>query len=131
MSVRFGAPYPLIEVHVFLPNPQFGDSESFMASVTTKRSMDNTRYTYVKSKNGRKRLQMRFRVTRMKALEFRAFLVAYYRTRIMLLDHLDQLWLGWITTNPNEFENSQAIPGNVNTGETLADIQIEFEGIKQ
>ena len=99
MSVRFGAPYPLISVHVFLPSPEFGDSESFVASIETKRSMNNTRYTYVKSKDGRKRLQMHFRVTRMKALEFRAFLVDYYRTRVTLLDHLGQLWLGWITTN--------------------------------
>jgi hypothetical protein len=133
MSVRLGAPFPLIETYVYLPNPEFGDSEAFSAELDRKRSIDNTLYTYVKSKDGRKKLQMRFRMTRMKMLEFRAFLVAYYRTRITLFDHLEQLWIGWITTNPNEFENSRAIFGRNSTltGETLADIQIEFEGIKQ
>lgn len=132
MSIRFGAPYPLIETYVYLPNPEFGDSEAFTISISSKRSMDNTRYTYVKSKDGRKRLQMRFHLTRKKALEFRAFLNAYYRTCITLFDHLEQLWIGWITTNPNEFENVRAILGNSSiTGDTLTDIQIEFEGTKQ
>jgi hypothetical protein len=69
----------------------------------------------------------------MKALEFRAFLLAYYRTKIELLDHEDQLWIGWITTNPNEFENASyfASPNPGLTGETYASIQIEFEGTKQ
>lgn len=133
MSVRFGAPYPLIEAYTYLPSPEWGDSEAFATTITRKRSIDNTQYTYVKTKDGRKKLQFRFRMTRMKMLEFRAFLQAYYRTRVTLLDHLDQLWIGWITTNPNEFENSRAIFGrnSATIGETLADIQIEFEGIKQ
>ena len=133
MSVRFGAPFPLIEMYTYLPNPEFGDSESFASTLTRKRSINNTLYTYVKSKDGRKKLQMRFRMTRMKMLEFRAFLAVYYRTRITLFDHLGQLWIGWITTNPNEFENSRAITGTsiANTGSTIADIQIEFEGTKQ
>lgn len=133
MSVRFGGPYPGVQTYVFLPNPQFGDSEGYTMTLSRRRSMDNTLYTYVKSKDGRKRLQMRFRMTRMKMLEFRAFLLAYYRTKIELLDHEDQLWIGWIMTNPNEFDNADyfASPNPALTGETYASIQIEFEGTKQ
>jgi len=132
MSVRLGGPYPTIQTYIYLPNPEFGDSEAYTMTLDRKRSMNNTLYTYVKSKDGRKRLQMRFRLTRMKMLELRAFLVAYYRTRITLLDHENQLWVGWIMTNPNEFENTSSfMNAPALAGRTYGSIQIEFEGIKQ
>jgi|GEM_PF-2329795 len=131
MAVRLAAPVPLISTYTFLPNPEFGDTEGFTADVVVKRSMNNTLYSYVKQKDGRKRLLMRFRLTRMKALELRAFIRAYYRTEIELLDHEGQRWLGWITTNPNEFEYATAVTGGSAGGRSLATIQIEFEGMKQ
>lgn len=132
MTVRFAGPHPLYETYTYMPNPEWGDSEAFTASVSFKRSMNNTRYTYVKSKDGRKKLQLRFRCTRMKALEFRAFLQAYYRTEIQLQDHEGQVWIGWITTNPNEFEAYRAVqPVTPDIGRSLMTIQIEFEGTKQ
>lgn len=142
MTVRFAGPHPLYETFTYMPNPDFGDSEGYGATVSRKRTIDNTLYTYVKSKDGRKRLQMRFQCTRSKALEFRAFLQAYYRTEIELTDHLGNRWIGWITTNPNEFEASRAIQPvivgirNINyrefdIGRSLVTIQIEFEGLKQ
>ena len=133
MTVRFGGPYPLIETLISLPDPQFGDSEGYLASIDSKRSMDNTQYTYVKSKDGRKRLQLRFNLTRMKMLELRAFLNAYYRTRVTYKDHLGDEWIGWITTNPNEFETIGAYRnvGMDVVGGTYGTIQIEFEGTKQ
>jgi hypothetical protein len=69
----------------------------------------------------------------MKMLEFRAFLNAYYRTLVMFRDHLNQDWIGWITTNPNEFETTGAYRnvGMDITGGAYGTIQIEFEGTKQ
>jgi hypothetical protein len=131
MSVRLAAPYPGTQCISYLPNPEFGDSEGQVSFIEIKRSINSTRYTYVRAKDGRKRLQMRFTMTRMKALELRAFIYAYHSTRMSLTDHLGNLWVGYITTNPNELENVSAIFGTVGTGQTRASIQIEFEGIKQ
>jgi hypothetical protein len=129
MTVRLGAPYPAMQTYTYLPNPEFGDLEGSRQTVDIKRSINNTVYTYVKSKDLRKRLQLRFTLTRGKALELRAFIVSYYRSKIQLTDHLGQVWLGYITTNPNEFESTGRAVGA--PGNELQNIQIEFEGIKQ
>ena len=127
MTVRLGAPYPALQTFTYLPNPEFGDLEGPRQTVEIKRTINNTRYSYVKSKDARKRLQLRFTLTRGKALELRAFIVSYYRSRVQLTDHLGQVWLGYITTNPNEFEST----GRASPVTELQNIQIEFEGIKQ
>lgn len=118
-----------MQTYTYLPNPEFGDLEGSRQTVDIKRSINNTVYTYVKSKDLRKRLQLRFTLTRGKALELRAFIVSYYRSKIQLTDHLGQVWLGYITTNPNEFESTGRAVGA--PGNELQNIQIEFEGIKQ
>ena len=129
MTVRLAAPHPLITSQTILPNPEWGDLEAYQATVDTKRTINNTQYTYVKVKDGRKRLSMRFRITQMKAIELKAFIEAYYLTPIQLTDHLDQRWIGWITTNPNEFETIGLWAGDtVGTGRTHVSIQLEFEG---
>ncbi len=129
MTVRLGAPYPAMQTFTYLPNPEFGDLEGSRQTVEQKRTINNTRYTYVKSKDLRKRLQLRFTLTRGKALELRAFIVSYYRSKIQLTDHIGQIWLGYITTSPNEFESTGRAVGA--PGNELQNIQIEFEGIKQ
>jgi len=129
MTVRFGAPYPTMQTFSYLPNPEFGDLEGGRTSPVIMRAIDNTRYTYVKAKDLRKRLQLQFTLTRAKALELRAFIVSYYRSRVQLVDHLGQKWVGYITTNPNEFETTGRAAGA--PGDELQSIQIEFEGIKQ
>lgn len=65
------SPYPLLDQLTLLPNPQFSDSEGLMISVSRKLAMDGTRYTYVKRKDGRRKLRWSFKVTRNKALELR------------------------------------------------------------
>lgn len=132
MSVRLAAPYPGIQCITHLPNPEFGDLEGQVNFLEIKRSINGQRYSYVRAKDGRKRLQMQFSLTRMKALELRAFIVAYHSSRVLLTDHLGQKWLGYIITNPNEFETTSAIlHGPAGTGAARAAIQIEFEGLQQ
>lgn len=129
MTVRLGAPYPALQTFTYLPNPQFGDLEGARQTVNVKRTINNTRYSYVKTKDTRKRLQLQFTLTRGKALELRAFIVSYYRSKVQLVDHLGETWVGYITTNPNEFESTGRAVGA--PGNELQNIQIEFEGIKQ
>lgn len=119
MTVRLEA-YQTI---TYLPNPTFSDSENLAVSVNRKYSMNGTRYTYVKSKEERRKLIMRFDLTRAKGMELHAFLRAYYSTEILLTDHLGVVWLGYFTSNPFDLETPAR-------GE-YQNIQIEFEGFTQ
>lgn len=104
-----------------LPNPKFNDSENITAEIITKRAMNGVLYTYAKTKNLRRRLLMRFELTRQKAFELRAFIRTYYTSKIKLTDHEGQIWVVNFTSNPFEFSTSPAEWKN---------IQLEFEGVK-
>lgn len=125
--VRFAAPYPTIQTISKFPNPEFSDSERNTSTVNYIRTEDGTLYSYVKKKGGRRRLQMQFTLTREKALELRGFVDSYYASVIHLTDVEEQVWLGYIMTNPNEFET---VGGNAAGGE-LQVITLDFEGHKQ
>ena len=77
----FQAPAPVYQTVTYLPNPLFSDGENVVATVSRKLAMDGTRYTYVKNK-GRRRLKWTFRLTRNKALEFRAFITLYFAAQL-------------------------------------------------
>lgn len=127
------APHPALEATTLLPNPQFGDGENLTDEVQVKRAMDGTLYTYVKTKNDRRRLEWTFRLTRNKALELRAFIQAYYATAIRVTDHNERVWVGHFVNNPFEFDTpSRAAPAiaPMPRGETQ-EITIEFEGVEQ
>ena len=126
---RLQAPYPAIQTTTVLPHPQLGDGENLMVEVAAKRAMDGTLYTYVKRK-GRHRLLWTFRLTRNKALELRAFIQAYFASRINVKDHTDRVWVGNLVNNPFEFDTAAraapAIPP-MSRGEAVL-ITLEFEG---
>jgi len=128
----FEAPYPGVVTTSILPNPKFGDGENLKVSVTTKRAMDGTRYTYVKRKGGRK-LQWTFKLTRNKGLELRAFIQSYFASQIKVTDHNDRVWVGHFVINPFEFDTpSRAAPAitPMPRGENQV-ITLEFEGEEQ
>jgi hypothetical protein len=125
------APYPGIQTSTILPRPTFGDQENVVASLSVKRAMDGTRYTYVKQK-GRRRFRWTFRLTRNKGLELRAFIKSYFPSKIKVTDHSGQAWVGNFISNPFEFETTaRAAPAiaPMPRGETQV-ITIEFEGKK-
>ena len=125
MSVILQAPYPVIETTTTLPNPQFSDVEGRKVQVEVRRSMNNTKRTYVKS-NERRALTYSFRLTRAKALELRALVTAYYRSKLLLTNHKNERWLVNFTSNPFEFTGSERaadVPG----GEMVT-ISLNFEG---
>jgi len=103
-----------------LPNPELNDSENLTDDLNIKRSMQGNYYTYIKRKNQRRHLSFQIKLTRMKALELRAFIKCYFNSEIILIDHLNHCWKGKLTSNPFEYES------------LLADIQmitLEFEGV--
>ena len=106
----------------FLPNPEWDDSEQLTGEITIKRANDGTTYTYIRTKENRRRLLFRFRLTREKSLELREFIIAYFSSEIRLIDYNDNTWIGNLLNNPFEFESLSGEEQN---------IQLEFEGIKQ
>ena len=120
MTGKIQAPYPLMHTTTLLHDPEFSDSEAMLDEVIQKRSMNGSLYTYVKTKGGRRKLIMQFELDRMKGLELRAFLRSYFRSKIRLTDHLDQVWVGYFTSNPFDFDTPMR-----------QSITLEFEGTLQ
>jgi hypothetical protein len=130
---QLAAPYPALQTMTVLPSPQFSNQESVLDTVSRKLAMDGTRYTYVKSRNGRKKSKWTFLLSRNKALELRAFLFAYFATKIKVTDHNNRVWVGNFTSNPFEFDTPNAAQPAIAPmprGELQA-IDIEFEGVEQ
>ena len=124
MSLILSAPLPGLQTTCIFPSPSFGDSESPSLGIDIKQSMNGTLYTYVKA-NARSKLQYRLVLSRMKALELRAFVQAYYRAGIRLTNHKGEVWDVKFTINPFEFsgQGRSSDPG----GSTIT-IDLEFEG---
>ena len=109
--LTFEAPYPAIQTTSLLPNPQWSDQEGLLDEVLWKRAMDGTLYTYVKRRNGRRKMKWTFRMTRNKALEMQAFLASYFASGVRVTDHNGRVWIGNFTSNPFEFSgDSRAAP---------------------
>lgn len=130
--MEFAAPYPAIQTISLMPNPQFSDTEALTASVSPKRATDGTLYTYVKTKNRRRKMTWTLQLSRPHALELRAFLLAYFASTIRIKDHNDRIWAGYFTNNPFEFEtpsrSGPTTPSGLR-GETQT-ITLEFEGVE-
>ena len=130
---EIAAPYPMLQTTTLLPNPEFSDQESLAVAVSRKTAMDGTRYTYVKHKDNRRRLKWSFRLTRNKALELRAFIFAYFASKVKAIDHNARIWVGNFTSNPFEFDTSDRAAPAISPlplGE-IVNIEIEFEGVEQ
>ena len=122
---KIEAPSPGYQTTIILPSPDWGDSVEIAASMTSVRAMDGTLYTYVKQRDGRKRLQFTFKIARSKALELRAFIKVYYRTAMRLTDHNNDKWTVYLRDNPFSFtggSKAEPFPG----GELMS-IALNFE----
>jgi len=125
-----GAPWPSIQTTSLLPNPVLGDSDNLRAEVQTKRSMDGTLYTYVKSKDGRVRLVFNFQITRMKGLEIMEFYRSYAASKIKIQDHLDRIWVGNFMTSPIELDFTGPWKSRRYPNGEMITLSIEFEAVR-
>lgn len=102
MSLKLQAPLPAIQTTTMLPNPQLSDTEGRQHEIEIFRAIDGTKRTSVKT-NARRQLSYSFLLNPMKAEELKRFLQSYYRSKIRLINHDDEVWEGWITGNPVSF----------------------------
>jgi hypothetical protein len=119
------SPYPTVQTTIILPSPAWGDSSTPMAALKTLRTMTGALYTYVSSKDHRKKCNWDFTLSRNKALELKAFYNAYSGSKVKITDHDGLIWIGYIQVNPFELTGTQRavnFPGN----ETM-DVTIDFE----
>lgn len=128
----FQAPYPSLQTTTILPNPKFSDSEGLTDTLQQQRAMDGTRYVYVHRKQGRRKVQWTFLLTRNKSLELRAFITSYFASQIRATDHNDMVWIGNFINNPFELdtpERGAPAIAPMPRGE-IETITIDFEGVK-
>jgi len=126
MSFILKAPYPAVRTTTLLPSPEWGDSKALTGTVSTMRTMDGTLYTYVQSRDGRRKFNWQFNIARNKALELRAFITSYIGKTIQVIDHDGDEWIGYFMSNPFEFAGSGRAGDGWPGGETMT-IIIEFE----
>lgn len=115
------APYPAIQTATGLPNPQLSDVQSRKISLEIRRSMNNTKRTYVQT-NQRQALTYVIRMSRQKSLELEEFIKAYYAADVRLTNHKGEVWLVKFTANPFEFAEA---------GRDNVTITLNFEGTLQ
>ncbi|MCA9072080.1 MAG: hypothetical protein KDA84_24295 [Planctomycetaceae bacterium] len=132
MSVLIHAPYPTIETVSVLPNPQFSDSEALADEVEIKRAMNGKVRTYVKTKNGRRKLIWEFQLARPKTLELYQIFKSYFSMKFLVEDHHSRRWVGNFVNNPFEFASNNRAGPDIGTvkGERYT-IRLEFEGVEQ
>lgn len=125
MSFLLRAPYPSLLTTTLLPSPEWGDSKGLAATVKTMRGMDGTLYTYVKSREGRKKLRWQFRLSRNKALELREFINTYFDQIVEATDHDGDKWIGYLMNNPFEFAGDGRASGW--PGDEAMTVILDFE----
>jgi hypothetical protein len=133
MSVYLTAPYESPAVTTRLPNPEFGDYDAPMNEITIAKSMNNTLRTFLKSKDGRRKLNFTFNLTRGKAIELYEFYRAHIDDYIKIEDHRDRTWKGKFSVNPIDLESTRSITGGSVpvTGDSYCRVILEFEATLQ
>ena len=126
MSFILKAPFPAVITTTLLPSPKWGDSKAITSTVTSMRSINGTLYTYVKSRNGRKKFNWEFELSRHKALELLYFLRSYHGKLIQIVDHDGDTFHGYMKNNPFEFAGAGRAGENWPGKETMTVI-LEFE----
>lgn len=119
------APFPRLQTTILLPSPDWGDTDGLTSTFNTMRTMNNTLYTYIKSKDGRRKLKWTFTLTRHKAMELAAFFKAYYYSCIKITTHLNEGLIGYLVSNP--FESIGIGPAPNFPGGEVLEIALEFE----
>ena len=100
MAFIIQAPHPAVVTSHYLPNPLQGDSVNSVGTVEFQRSMNGKKFSYVKSRDQRKRLLWTFRLTHAKALELQAYFEKYIGYKAKITDHMGKIYVGGLHHKP-------------------------------
>lgn len=120
------APYPGLVATTVLPDPQFNDAQAKQHGVVNQRAMDGTCYTHIHTTDGRHKLTYQFSVSRMKGLELRTFIQAFFSSQVRLTNHKGEIWRVCFVNNPFEFDAAERAGGY--PGDEMVSLTLEFEG---
>ncbi len=98
--MRFNAPYPAIEDTLFLPNPEFRDSERIASTAKFQQTLSKKYYTYIFKNITTKILVYTFNVTRLKFTNIRLFYKDFGAEKIQIIDHDGNIRIGYFLNNP-------------------------------
>lgn len=126
MSFIIMAPTPLHEEIVTLPNPRFEDGQSITSTGTINRTMDGTIYTHVRRQDNEKSYSWTFWLTRPKQLELLTFVQTYIAERWKIIDHDENIIVGFLSTSPVEFAKDRRAANCL--GNDLLIVDLEFVG---
>ena len=111
-----------------LPSPEFSNVDSKPHQLNIKRATDGTRRVYKKTAQTQI-TNYTFNLTKMKALELRAFIKLYFDSNIVVTDHNGDIWDNKLTNQPWSFVADQ-VAQNL-TGREKVQIPLAFEGVKR
>ncbi len=132
MAFDLQAPAAAPTARTRLPSPEFSDSYALSATINLIRAIDGTPYTYVKKKAGRRKCIWQFKLSRAKFQELYEFVRLFHSNEIRVTDHAGRVWVGFITSNPVQWESTgRYAPGQAGFEETVGTCSIEFEGFQQ
>lgn len=120
------APHPDAEAGIILPTFRFGDTQQKQSEVLTQRTMDGSVRTHVKKQPSAFRQTWVFDLTRLKALEFKAFYDNYAHKKWKVLNTTtNDSWIGYIQINPVALEMISR--GVIADSTEKVSITVEFE----
>ncbi len=122
---RIEAPYPSVQTTIILPSPHWGDSATPTASLKTLRTMGGNLFTYISTRNKRKKCNWGFTISRNKGLELKAFYNSYNGSKVRITDHENAVWIGFIQVNPFELTGIERAANY--PGKEVMDITLDFE----
>ena len=130
MSFVLTAPLPTILTTMQMPDPDHGNPKGQDLNVDFKKSINNTRYTYVKS-SARKTLTFTWDVLgRGKLVEVQEFYKNYAGDQIRLIDFRDNVWDVIFAENPIDITMNQRSGNAGGARFESGSLTLEFLGVK-
>ena len=101
---RIQAPYPGATDTLRLRSPNMTNQQNPSHTMTTVRTGNGDLYTYIKRKRGREVHQWEFTVSYFKSLEVKEFMRAFSNRIVRVIDHNDEVYIGYMTRNTFEVQ---------------------------
>ena len=125
MMFQLSAPYPEIQEHMFLPNPELRDSVTLSSTVRILEVMSGDPYTYVTRRNNKNVYSFLFNLTREKFLDLKKFFNDHAHKKIQIVNYDDSVLVGNILSNP--FINSGNSRGVIGPNAESYPASFQFE----